>query len=57
MVVSGRWRRIRWEESWRRRGMKAGEIRIARMRVNKKRIKDLEKKNFGVAVSIQGNEM
>jgi hypothetical protein len=57
MVVSGRWRRIRWEESWRRRGMKAGEIRIARMRVNKKRIKDLEKKNFGVAVGIQGNEM
>lgn len=35
--------------------MKAGEIRIARMRVNKKRIKDLEKKKFGVAVGIQGN--
>lgn len=37
--------------------MKAGETRIARMRVNKKRIKDLEKKNFGVAVGIQGNAM
>jgi hypothetical protein len=40
----------RWEESWRRRGMKDGERKIARMRVNRKRRRDLEEKDFEVVV-------
>jgi hypothetical protein len=42
MVASGRLRMRRWEDIWRRRGINEGDRKIARVRVSKKKRRDLK---------------
>jgi len=43
MFARGRLRTRRWEDTWRRRGMNEGDRKIARMRVSRKKRRDLKK--------------